>query len=88
MPIRIGRILAGVAAAVLLSISTAAFAGQIEGQIKKVDKEAMTLTLDDGKSYKLNAEMDVDALQPGMDVVIAYDVANGDNVITDMQVFE
>jgi hypothetical protein len=48
----------------------------------------MTLTLDNGKSYKLNAEMDVDSLEAGMDVVIAYDVTNGENVITDMQVTE
>jgi Cu/Ag efflux protein CusF len=69
-------------------ISTAAFAEQAEGLIRKVDKEAMTLTLDNGKSYKLNAEMDVDSLEAGMDVVIAYDVTNGENVITDMQVTE
>ncbi|MET3793066.1 DUF1344 domain-containing protein [Aquamicrobium terrae] len=87
MPIRIGRIVAGAATAVLL-LSTAAFAEQAEGLIQKIDKEAMTLTLDDGKSYKLNAEMDVDALQVGMDIVIAYDVTNGENVITDMQVTE
>jgi hypothetical protein len=55
MPIKTGRILAGAAAALML-ISTAAFAEQAEGLIRKVDKEAMTLTLDNGKSYKLNAE--------------------------------
>ncbi|CCV03631.1 conserved exported hypothetical protein [Mesorhizobium metallidurans STM 2683] len=78
------RILIGAVAATLL-ISTAAFAGQTEGLIKKVDKDALTLTLDDGKSYKLNAETDLDALKPGMDIVIAYDVTNGENVVTDMQ---
>ncbi|CCV12374.1 DUF1344 domain-containing protein [Mesorhizobium sp. STM 4661] len=78
------RILIGAVAATLL-ISTAAFAGQTEGLIKKVDKDALTLTLEDGKSYKLNAETDLDALKPGMDIVIAYDVTNGENVVTDMQ---
>ena len=78
------RILIGAIAATLL-ISTAAFAGQTEGLIKKVDKDALTLTLDDGKSYKLNAETDLDALKPGMDIVIAYDVTNGENVVTDME---
>jgi hypothetical protein len=84
---RIGRTLLGAIAAVLF-ISTAAFAGQTEGVIKKVDKEAMTLTLDDGKAYRLNAEMDVDSLQPGMDIVIAFDVTDAGNVITDMQLPE
>jgi Cu/Ag efflux protein CusF len=74
-----------VAVGAVLLISTAAFAGQTEGLIKKVDKDALTLTLDDGKSYKLNAETDLDALKPGMDVVIAYDVTNGENVVTDME---
>ncbi|WP_214473566.1 DUF1344 domain-containing protein [Mesorhizobium sp. dw_380] len=78
------RTLIGAVAATLL-LSTAAFAGQTEGLIKKVDKDALTLTLDDGKSYKLNAETDLDALKPGMDIVIAYDVNNGENVVTDMQ---
>lgn len=78
------RILIGVVAATLL-MSTAAFAGQTEGLIKKIDKDALTMTLDDGKTYKLNAETDLDALKPGMDIVIAFDVTNGENVVTDMQ---
>ena len=81
------RILFG-ACAMMLFLSGAAFAAQTEGHIKKIDKDAMTLTLDDGKSYKMNAEMDVDSLKPGMDVVIAYDVTNGQNVITDMEIPE
>ena len=78
------RILTGAVFAILLS-ATAALAGQTEGHIKKIDKDKMTLTLDDGKSYKLNAEMDLDALKPGMDVVIAYDETEDGNVITDME---
>lgn len=81
------RTLFGVLAAAL-AISTAAYAGQTEGHIKKIDKDAMTLTLDDGKAYKMNAEMDVDSLKEGMDIVIAYDVTNGENVITDMELSE
>ncbi|ESW87114.1 hypothetical protein X773_05290 [Mesorhizobium sp. LSJC285A00] len=69
----------------MLLISTAAYAGQTEGLIKKVDKDALTLTLEDGKSFKLNAETDLDSLKPGMDIVIAYDVTNGENVVTDME---
>ena len=82
------RILFGAIAAVTLLTANMAFAGQTEGLIKKVDKDTMTLTLDDGKSYKMNAEMDVDSLKPGMDVVIAYDVTDGENVITDMELPE
>ena len=74
----------GASAATLL-LSTAAFAGQPDGLIKTTDKDTAPLTLDDGKSYKLNAETDLDSLKPGMDVVIAYDESNGENIVTDMQ---
>jgi hypothetical protein len=73
------------AVAALLLMGGAALADQTEGVIKKVDKDSMTLTLDNGKTYKLNGEMDVDSLKVGMDIVIAYDVTNGENVITDME---
>ena len=79
-----GRTLFGAVAATLL-ISTAAFAGQTEGLIKKIDKDTLTITLDDGKSYKMNAETDIDSLKVGMDIVLAYDVTNGENVVTDME---
>ncbi|MEO5758045.1 MAG: DUF1344 domain-containing protein [Mesorhizobium sp.] len=78
------RTLIGAVAATLL-FSTTAFAGQTEGLIKKIDKDALTLTLDDGKSYKMNAETDIDSLKEGMDIVIAYDVTNGENIVTDME---
>ncbi|MGB3540427.1 MAG: DUF1344 domain-containing protein [Mesorhizobium sp.] len=79
-----GRTLFGAIAATLL-ISTAAFAAQTEGLIKKIDKDTLTITLDDGKSYKMNAETDIDSLKVGMDIVLAYDVTNGENVVTDME---
>ena len=80
----VGRALLGAVTATLL-ISTAAFAAQTEGLIKKIDRNALTITLDDGKTYKMNAETDIDSLKEGMDIVIAYDVTDGGNVITDMQ---
>jgi hypothetical protein len=78
------RILTGAIAAALL-MSTAAFAAEAEGQIQAIDKENLTITLDDGKSYKLPGEFDVDALKEGMDILLAYDEISGENLITDMQ---
>jgi len=79
-----GRAMLG-AIAVTLLISTAALAAQTEGLIKKIDRNSLTITLDDGKTYKMNAETDIDSLKEGMDIVIAYDVTDGENVVTDMQ---
>ena len=44
----------------------------------------MTIVLDDGKTYKLPAEMDTSGIAEGVDVVIAYDSKDGVNQITDM----
>jgi hypothetical protein len=75
-----------VAVAAMLTISGAAFAAEAEGHIKAIDRDKLTITLDDGKSYKLPGEFDVDSLQEGMDIVLAYDEVAGENLITDMDI--
>lgn len=81
------RSLIGALAAVMM-ISSAAYAAEAEGKIKVIDREKLTITLENGKSYKLPGEFDVDALQEGMDVLLAYDQVNGVNMITDMELPE
>lgn len=81
------RTLIGAVAAVLL-FSGAALAAEAEGQIKTIDRDALTITLDNGKSYKLPGEFDVDALKEGMEVLLAYDEVSGENMITDMELSE
>ena len=81
------RSLIGALAAVMM-ISSAAYAAEAEGKIKVIDREKLTITLENGKSYKLPGEFDVDALQEGMDVLLAYDQVNGVNTITDMELPE
>ncbi len=69
----------------ILIMSGAAFAAEAEGQVKSINKEQTTITLDNGKSYKLPGEFDVNNIKPGMEVLLAYDVVGGENLITDMQ---
>lgn len=76
------------AVAAALTISTAAYAAEAEGHIKSINKEAQTITLDNGKSYKLPGEFDVESLTEGMDILIAYDEVGGENLITDMELSE
>ena len=80
------RILAGAVAA--LTMSAFAHAAEAEGQIKSIDREKLTITLEDGKSYKLPGEFDVDALREGMDILFAYDEIGGENLITDIAMSE
>ncbi|AWC25085.1 DUF1344 domain-containing protein [Aminobacter sp. P9b] len=78
------RTLIGAVAAVLM-ITGAALAAEAEGQVKSVDKDKSVITLDNGKSYKLPGEFDVDNIKPGMEILLAYDVVEGENLITDME---
>ncbi|MGB3390797.1 MAG: DUF1344 domain-containing protein [Pseudaminobacter sp.] len=78
------RILISAFAAVVM-ISSAALAAEAEGKVKAIDRDQMTITLDDGKSYKLPGEFDVDAIKEGMEVLLAYDEVSGVNLITDME---
>lgn len=78
------RTLIGAVAAVLM-MSGAALAAEAEGKIKSIDKDKSLIMLDNGKSYKLPGEFDVDNIKPGMDILIAYDVVAGENLITDME---
>ncbi len=59
-----------------------------EGTIATVDREALTITLDNGNTYKLSGEFDVEALQEGVDVVLAYDTIDGQKTVTDLVIYE
>jgi hypothetical protein len=76
------------ALAILAMLSTAAIAAEAEGQIRSIDHDNQTITLDDGKSYKLPGEVDINALSEGMEILIAYDTVGGENLIMDMQLFD
>ena len=78
------------AAALMLStiVSTSAFAAEAEGTIKAVDRDNLTITLENGKSYKLPGEFDVEAIKEGMQVLLAYDKVGDQNMITDMELSE
>ena len=84
------RSLTGSLAAALLStvISTAAFAAEDEGKIATVDRDNLTITLENGNSYKLPGEFDVDSLSEGMEILFAYDEIGGENLITDIAMSE
>jgi Cu/Ag efflux protein CusF len=73
---------------VAILTTVAAFAAEAEGKIKSIDADDQTITLDDGKSYKLPGEFDMDSIKTGMEVLLAYDEIGGQNLITDMQLPE
>ena len=76
-----------IAAGLALSAGTA-LAAEDEGKIARVDAEAMTITLDNGNTYKLSGEFDVEALEVGTEVVLAYDTIGGEKMVTDLVTYE
>jgi len=65
--------------------STVALADDAEGKITKIDEDNDTITLDDGKVYKLPGEFDYSAINEGMKVMISYDVVDQDRFITNIE---
>ena len=60
-------------AAVLLAMSSlAALADEASGSITDIDDSAMTVTLDDGNTYALPADVDPASLQVGDKVTVEY----------------
>lgn len=81
------RIILAATIALFLAV-LGAFAENAEGKIRKIDANAMTVVLDDGKTYKLPPEMDMSGIAEGTEILIAYEVKDGVNQITDMEVLE
>ena len=72
----------------LVVMSDVALADEAEGAIKAIDADKQMITLDNGKTFKLPGEFDISAIKVGMDVLIAFDSVNGENLITDMETAE
>ena len=83
-----GIVYAALLAAGLMLSAGAAQAAEDEGKIASVDIETLTITLDNGNSYKLPGEFDVEALDVGMEVVLAYDTVGGEKLVTDLVTYE
>ena len=77
------RLLTTLTAAAAL-FASAAFAANDEGAIAQIDHEAMTITLENGNSYKLPGEFNVESLSEGLDVFVAYEEVDGQKQITDI----
>jgi hypothetical protein len=77
-----------VALVATFALSGIALAAEAEGHIKKIDADNQTITLDNGKSYKLPGEFDMSSIKEGMEIVIAYDRIGDVNQITDMDMSE
>ena len=88
MRIVTGMLYAAVLAVGLALSAGAALAAEDEGKIARVDIEKLTITLDNGNTYKLSGEFDVESLQVGTEVVLAYETIGGEKLVTDLVTYE
>lgn len=75
-------------ASLLSPLSSLAQSMDIEATIKSVDVQKLSLTLDDGKMYKVPEEFNFDGLASGVKVVVFYTVVDGNRVVDDLQVVQ
>ena len=73
-------IIAAGAAAMLAASTVSGWAEEAKGAISAIDPAAGTVTLADGKVYKLPADFDAASLQVGQEVTITFEAgADGTN---------
>jgi hypothetical protein len=75
-------------AAILISIGTVFASSSDEGRITAIDPETMVITLDNGNTYRLPGEFNMEAIEVGTEVFVAYDQIDGQRQITDMDIME
>ncbi|MBC2858306.1 DUF1344 domain-containing protein [Stappia sp. 28M-7] len=77
-------------AAIMLSLAgtAAALAGEVEATIVEIRPDASVMILSDGQTYSIPVDFFVDDLKPGMRVLVFYDEATSNRMLTDVQVLD
>jgi Cu/Ag efflux protein CusF len=74
------------AVVLMLAVSGAAWAAEVQGKIKSVDTSEKSFMLEDGTKIWLGEGVAVDTLKEGDEVTASYDEKNGKNVATKVEV--
>ena len=72
-----------------LALATgAALAEDVEGKIRKIDTERGVLVLSDGSEYVIPDEFNIEGLEPGIEVVIFFDMIDGKKTLAGLDILE
>jgi hypothetical protein len=74
------------AVAVLLALSGAAWAADVEGKIKSVDAAEKSFMLEDGTKIWLGAGAAIETLTEGVEVKASYEEKDGKNIATSVEI--
>lgn len=75
-------------ASFLSPINGFAQSADVESTISKIDENGLSITLSDGKNYKVPEEFNFEGLQAGVKVVIFYTEVDGKRVVDDLEVVQ
>ena len=72
----------------VVAFGSAAWAADVEGQVKSVDPSGRMITLDDGTTLTIppTTKIDKNALKPGAKVKASFEEKGADKVVTSIQV--
>ncbi len=76
------------AASLLMPINGFAQSVDVEGTISRIDANGLSITLNDGKTYRVPEEFNFEGLKAGVKVVVFYTEVDGKRVVDDLQVVE
>ncbi|MCI5074302.1 DUF1344 domain-containing protein [Oricola sp.] len=71
------------AGAVFAGSAVAALAGTAQGVVESIDPATRTLVLEDGTKWVLGAEIDVEAIEAGDTIEVAFE--DGTNMVTALE---
>lgn len=60
----------------------------VEAVISSIDMKSLSLTLDDGKTYKVPEEFNFEGLKEGVKVLVFYTMVDGNRVVDDIEIVE
>lgn len=86
MRILIATLLA--AASIFSPLNSWAQSADVEATIRAVDMKSLSLTLDDGKVYKVPEEFNFEGLKAGVKVLVFYTIVDGNRVIDDIEIVQ
>ncbi|MDO1581285.1 DUF1344 domain-containing protein [Rhizobium oryzicola] len=73
-------------ASILSPLASFAQSADVQATIKAVDVKKLSITLDDGKVYKVPEEFNFEGLTSGVKVVVFFTVVDGQRVIDDLEI--
>lgn len=75
-------------ASILSPLRGFAQSSDVEATIQSVDVNELSLTLDDGKTYKVPEEFNFEGLESGVKVLVFYTEIDGNRVVDDLEIIQ